>query len=55
MTIRGSFIGTIKEVKVVACIGVTNEDVGNELQECRLAHTSLSNKKDCVWRLSFVP
>jgi len=33
---------------------VADEDISDELQECRLADTGLSNEKDGVWRLNLV-
>ena len=48
LALRTTFlIGAIENV-------VADKDISDELQECRLADTGLSNKKDGVWRLNLV-
>ena len=41
-------IGTVEDVEVVIIDSVADKDIDDEFQECGLAHTSLSNKKDGV-------
>ena len=42
-------IATVEDAEVVVINAVADKDIGDELQDCGLAHASLSNKKDGVW------
>ena len=47
-------IGTVEDVEVVLINAVADKDIDDEFQECGLAHTSLSNKKDGVWCVNII-
>ena len=47
-------VGVVKDVEVVVINVFPVKEVGEELQECRLSGTSLSNKKDGAWCISLI-
>jgi hypothetical protein len=46
----GLFVGGVEGFKVIATHFIAGENVSDEFQERGLSDTSLSNKKDGVWR-----
>jgi hypothetical protein len=48
------FVLAVEDFVVIAINFVANDDIGDEFQNRRLAHTSLPNKEDGVWCLKLV-
>ena len=47
-------VASVEDLKIVAISIVTDEDIGEEFQDCGFADTSLSNQKDSVIRFNLV-
>ena len=47
------FVGAVEDVKVVVINVVACKDIGDEFEYGGFPNTSLSNKKDGIWRLRF--
>jgi hypothetical protein len=50
----GLFVDVVEYFEVIATHFIAGEDIGDEFQERGLSDTSLSNKKDGVWRSNLV-